>query len=457
MAADNKIHLKKRAIESDDRLPEGSARSKDHTFHDQPGLILRVTENGARIFMLRYTSPLTKKRRKLTLGQWGDDKLKKPSDVSNRATYYRVMIEDGQDPQSVINPGQMTDGAITDARFGQVADKFVEFMKNADPDERLADRTISGREYWLQHDNAKTFRNLLAGEIRATHVTKAMRAWTKDGSTSAANEFRAAVLATFAWLMNEGQEFFAVDLAGNPAASAKRKTEEARKRVLAPEEIALSWAAMDRYKSESARAMLRMILTTGQRPGEIRKMRWGHIQDDGWWKMPKGYTKTGNVHWVYLSDFARELLGYGGEAWATRPRRGLVFPATELDPESKKPLPDPVPCHRTVLSNAARRIQERDDALADYRDSKVEIDDEGGEIELDLWTPHDLRRTMRTQLSDQALTDDTDLAEIIIGHARRGIEKVYNTAKKLPLRIEVMDAWAGFIKETVETVPPANS
>jgi integrase len=48
------------------------------------------------------------------------------------------------------------------------------------------------------------------------------------------------------------------------------------------------------------------------------------------------------------------------------------------------------------------------------------------------WAPHDLRRTVRTQLA--ALGCPSDVAEAIIGHIQPGIEGVYNRHDYAPER-----------------------
>ena len=68
-----------------------------------------------------------------------------------------------------------------------------------------------------------------------------------------------------------------------------------------------------------------MILLTGQRPGEVRRMRTEHIKD-GWWEMPGKPntvlawpgTKNGATHRVWLPTAAQTLL-------AAQDASGLVF------------------------------------------------------------------------------------------------------------------------------------
>ena len=74
------------------------------------------------------------------------------------------------------------------------------------------------------------------------------------------------------------------------------------------------WSAFDDAGLIAGTA-LKLILLTGQRPGEVAHMRREHIKD-GWWEMPgapdaaskwRG-TKNGESHRVWLSAPVQELL-----------------------------------------------------------------------------------------------------------------------------------------------------
>jgi enoyl-[acyl-carrier protein] reductase I len=86
------------------------------------------------------------------------------------------------------------------------------------------------------------------------------------------------VSAIFAWGVREDL------LSVNPCRAVARNVTSDRERVLADSEIAPFWNALDDVDRVHALA-LRMILLSGQRPGEIRHMRREHIVDN-WWTMP---------------------------------------------------------------------------------------------------------------------------------------------------------------------------
>ena len=89
------------------------------------------------------------------------------------------------------------------------------------------------------------------------------------------------------------------------ATAVDRNPTRDRERVLSDAEIKLLWTKLD--------PALKLILLTGQRPGEVAAMQREHIVD-GWWQMPgkpQGDwpgTKNGTDHRVALSEPALALV-----------------------------------------------------------------------------------------------------------------------------------------------------
>jgi integrase len=69
------------------------------------------------------------------------------------------------------------------------------------------------------------------------------------------------------------------------------------------------------------------------------------------------------------------------------------------------------------------------------------------------WTLHDLRRTMRTHLS--ALPISGVVAELMIGHAQRGVRAVYDRYGYLAEQRSGFELWAARLRDLVEP-PPEN-
>jgi integrase len=147
------------------------------------------------------------------------------------------------------------------------------------------------------------------GKLQASSVTRAdiKAMMTRIGSPSVANQTLAAVSAIFSWGLKEDT------VASNPCKLIERNPSKSRERILADSEVPLFWQALDAIDPVEA-AALKMILLTGQRPGEVANMRREHIVD-GWWQMPgepgNGWpgTKNGASHRVWLPKPAQALLG----------------------------------------------------------------------------------------------------------------------------------------------------
>lgn len=176
-----------------------------------------------------------------------------------------------------------------------------------------------------------------------------------------------------------------------PVARIQSKT-----RWLSESEILWFWHALEDTKiSFSVKNCLRMILLTGQRPGEVLQIHWSEI-DGKWWTIPPERSKNKRENRVYLSTLTRRLLIYD--------YNGLPFPSSRSDD----------PMHTNVLSKAVRRMLEAHNSAQAA----------AGLPTIEPFTPHDLRRTAATHMAHMGIS------EFVIGkvlnHTNESITGVYN-------------------------------
>jgi integrase len=113
-----------------------------------------------------------------------------------------------------------------------------------------------------------------------------------------ANQALASASAIFSWAVK--QEIMTV----NPCHGVDRNPTSDRERILSDAEIVAIWPRLD--------AALKLILLTGQRPGEVAAMQSDHLVE-GFWQMPgkpQGAwpgTKNSRDHRVALSEPALDL------------------------------------------------------------------------------------------------------------------------------------------------------
>jgi integrase len=65
------------------------------------------------------------------------------------------------------------------------------------------------------------------------------------------------------------------------------------------------------------------------------------------------------------------------------------------------------------------------------------------------WRLHDLRRTMKTVMSDE-LRVASEISEAILNHAKQGLEEVYNRAEYIAQKRTALAMWADHLNSIIE-------
>ena len=186
----------------------------------------------------------------------------------------------------------------------------------------------------------------------------------------------------------------------NPAHMIKQQPEKEKRRVLTDQEIRIFlYGNINAKTSDATMRCLKLILITGQRPGECLGMHYDEISGD-WWTIPKERTKNRMLphatdQKVFLSPLAKEIIGSGS---------GPVFPS---------------PAQVSALGTALRRLRDR--------------------IGIEPFTPHDLRRTAATHMAE--LGYKQELIDRILGHIAPKIARTYNRYDYEREKEEIMLAW----------------
>src|SRR5262249_20362607 len=99
-------------------------------------------------------------------------------------------------------------------------------------------------------------------------------------------------------------------VSANPCAQVKPPGKEnQRDRVLTPDEVRTFWKGLEQAAmSPASRIVLKLMLVTAQRKGEVISARWEDIDMvTGWWTIPAERSKNGLPHRVPLSRQAISL------------------------------------------------------------------------------------------------------------------------------------------------------
>jgi integrase len=197
---------------------------------------------------------------------------------------------------------------------------------------RYVDEYASKKNKSFRQAEALVRLNLIPrwGKMRAADISRSdVKAMLpRIASASSATQTLRAASAIFSWAIRE--EIGGIKI--NPCQRIETAKTNERERVLSKSEIPKFWRAFDDagYLHSAA---LKLILLTGQRPGEIQFIRREHLVD-GWWTLPGapaselGWpgTKNAENHRVWLPKPAQAILAeLDGEGLLFASSRGGVI------------------------------------------------------------------------------------------------------------------------------------
>jgi integrase len=332
----------------------------------QHGLALRVQPTGAKSYVVVYSRH--GRSRWLTLGDANAIAL---SDARMLAQEHMLAVAKGGDP-AADKRAERSRGT-----FADLATQYVEQYA------KVHNKSWQQADALLQRFAVPRWGKLQAGSITRDDV-KAL--FSSIASKSVANQTKAFVSALFNWAVKEAI------VTANPAKLIDSHQTRDRERILSASELPTAWRALGELDDSVAAAALKVILLTGQRPGEVAHMRREHIKD-GWWEMPGASisdiwpgTKNGQSHHIWLAKPVWPLLGSSDAAI------GYVFAG----------------------SRGKAAVQRLDRAMREISNKL------GGEKV----TPHDLRRTFSTMVT--GLGFGRDGMNRVTNHKEGGITDIYD-------------------------------
>jgi hypothetical protein len=164
-----------------------------------------------------------------------------------------------------------------------------------------------------------------------------------------------------------------------------------------------------------------VIAVLGQRKSEVAEAQWSEFDvARKIWTIPAERMKADAAHIVPLSDDALEIL----KALPSFDGRDYLFSATF----GKKPV-NGFSKAKMILDREMLKVLREGDPKAELADFVI----------------HDIRRTVRTGLS--AIPNISDLVrELVIGHTKPGLHKVYDQHVYLDEKRFALDAWAARLR-----------
>jgi integrase len=362
-----------------------------------PSLKVRITDKGGKTFILwRRLRRGAKSATALALGRVGELSLQQ---ARVKAREWIAMIAAGRDPRE-------HERATRDATFAVVLEDYlhrhVRGKRKAKDVEREMRRELLSR--W-EHKPVTTIsrRDIIAmvNEI-------------KDRAPYQAHNVLSHCKTFFGWAVE--QSLLEHSPADHISCARLIGARRPRQRILTDDELRRFWAATGAMGYPYGCAF-RMLLLTGQRRNEVVGARWSEFNlEQKLWTIPAERFKSDATHLVPLSDAVMQLL-------AELPRWAngdclFSFNGGRMPPQN--------------FSGGKKQLDE--------------LMGKAGFSETHFVT-HDIRRSVRTRLA--ALRVPDGIAEQVIGHGRRGIERVYNLHSHIDEMRAALQLWASKLHEIV--------
>jgi integrase len=424
-----KVNLTDRKLQSLRPAPKG----KRYDLMDSvaTGMGIRVNDKGVRTFMLLTRYPGSSNPTRRALGEHPAVSLQEARD---KAGEWRRLIKRGVDPGVQEAAQRRAEGCLRANTFDAMAADFIA--------EKLAgERCGDEAERDIRRELLPRWSGRPVPEITRTDIHNIIDA-KKPKAPIAARNLLALIKRMFAWAIDQNR----YGIETSPAAairprtiiSAKVKKAAQRRRVLTDIELFALQRAVRRMPYPYG-PIYRLLLLTALRLNEVADGAWSEFDlGKRLWTIPatrmKGKEDLAREHVVPLTDGMLEIVEK-----LPRFKTGDYLFSTSL---GRSPV--------WVNSGVKRRLDAR--ILRTLRALSRLRSDDPARATLPAWRNHDIRRTVRSNLS--ALRVHAEVAEAILAHVRPGIVGVYDQHDYLDEKRDALERWAARLRDIMSPAPP---
>jgi integrase len=395
------------------RSVEAAAKGTEVRDTEVRGLRLRVSPKGLRTFILvtRYPGQKNASRRALQATS-----LK---DAREEAADWKRLVRRGVDPHEEEDRRKRETLRKRKNTFLSVAESYIADLH------RRQHRTARVAERDIRRELISQWAELPISDITRSDVVTLVQTIRDRPAIYSAHNVLGYCRALFSWAINCG----AYGLETSPCDHVKPGQligeKHPRQRVLTDDEIRAFWLATDKLGYPYGQ-LFRMLLLTGQRRAEVADAHWPEFNFDAkLWTVPAERFKSNSTQIVPLTADVLGLL-----CALPRFKSGTCLFSSN---HGKAPA-----------TNFFQWKTQLDDLMLE------ELRKIDSTAKLPPFVLHDLRRTMRTRLSSLRVPDT--VAEMVIGHGRKGLQRVYDQHKFVDEMREALEAWNARLRAIVS--PP---
>lgn len=365
------------------------------------GFGVRVLPSGVKTFFFIYR--IDKKRRFLNLGHYdpGFETVGPDGKIIKSLAFHRIKYTEAKNKVAKgFDPlAELEQAALDRSRTPTISDFITEYIEQH---AKKKNRSWKEIERALKANIVPKLGDRKITDIRRRDVVVLLDEIEKRAPVMA-NRTLAYTRKLFSFAVKRGvleiNPFLRMDA---PA------PENVGKRNLSFDEIKTLWLNLEVAKmSPAIRRALKLLLVTGQRPGEVIGIHSREIEGK-WWTIPEERSKNKYAHRVFLTPLALELIG---------DKEGYIF-ESPADP-GKDPEGNPLPPKPYEVRTMTHSIKKN---LPHTPESTV-VDC----LKIPYFVPKDLRRTVASRMAEMGILEDTvDRVQNHVSHVKRGVRKNYN-------------------------------
>lgn len=379
--------------------------TKEYWVREGQGFCIRVFASGEKAWYYIYTFDGRKRFMRLGNGGYPDVSL---ATAREKFEIAKVKVKNGIDPLS-----EQDQAKIERDRTPFVADFVTEYVNRYAKEHNRGWKEI---ERALKAEVVPKWGKRKITDIKRRDLVLILDEIAERGAPVMANRVLAYTRKMFSFAVQRDV------LEVNPFMGMLRPAKETgRERVLSSAEIRMLWANLETAKmSDTVRRVLKLILVTAQRPGEVVGMHRDEIEGN-WWTIPAARSKNKQAHRIYLTPLALELIG---------DKDGFVFQS---------------PANPNKAYEVQTITHSIKDNLPHRPESKVE-----DRLQVGHFTPHDLRRTAATCMAEMGVAGDIiDRVQNHITRQKQGVGHIYNRYSYDREKQEALEAWERKLRSIV--------
>ena len=402
-----------------------------------PSMGVRVTDKGKRSFVLLARFPGSNNPTRRALGAYPALEL---GEARDKAREWLALLEKGIDPKQQIEDEKQArereQAGRQERSFEKVLERYIKArrrdgVRKVDEDERDFRRECLPTTC-EPNKGKKGIKPVWEGravdDITMSDILAVVEAIRDRGAQRQALNMAQKIGTFFNWCADD--EIIPVSPYRPKRVTIAVGERQSRDRVLTDDEIRTFWRATEALGA-AYRDVYRVLLLTGQRLNDIARASWSEIDfEKKTLTVPAARFKSDRDHVLPLTDDVVAILE-GVARWKNCP---WVF---SLD--GKVPA--------TIGHKVKGRLDEK--MLAALREATGD-----DEAEIAPWVNHDLRRTVRTRLSELDVLDE--VAEAVIGHMPTKLNRTYNHSDRLRVKMEALTRWQGALRALVANKAPDN-